>query len=665
MSQMIMPTLPVGLGLLASADQLAGEANPHDVIFALSSSMARWKSEHPALEEPLKDTLTVISSLLPPSPSSPEEEEESAPVSSATRDDVARVLRYASLQLAPFAREEAEQETLRAVNARLKSILRESLPPSLAHHVLIRHRPSGVSSELMLFQMIDTLRHSIAKISHDANNMLAVLTCSLDEADEERQNYRSLVLDNLFRAPSDEVKRKAMLAQERFQTSLEGLHDLVATVVSLIRRIQSVANPASKFSKELSDQESVAVVRLFTEGGLIARTGRTLTDLRAGLEEAEEGVRAFNALARDHGHVAPLPIREESKRLRENIAVCVATIRDLTELMIALFDLLVAIAEQRRHQESARPMLFHDQLNDRLIAAIMGKGVGLTLNRDPDPWKIPGPAIEIWQVGLNLMFNARDAMDHVGNLTITTERTILSEEDLRAIDASLIRPAARPGEYMALHIEDTGPGIPSQVLPRIFDLAYSDKGSTGLGLSMVLEIVERMGGFITVKSPVRDSGGASFSIYFPRAEDDSRPQVFDRPLPVKGQEVVLVVDDDSQVLASTKKMLLRLGHHVLTASSGPEAVATLSAWYEDPGRPAVSVVLMDLILPGPAMKGLIEALRSEEPGIACLFMSGYGDLPEGYRGVKRSSFLNKPMKLADFRGHMRLLIDGIEGRDPA
>jgi signal transduction histidine kinase len=505
MATMLMPTLQVGQGLLASADRLVVSMAPNDVLCELSSSVTRWRNEHPALEGPL----TAIGSLLPQPP------EETVPPSSATRDEVAQVLCYASHQLAPYAREEAEQEVLRAVNARLKGFLRESLPPSLAHPVLARPGPSsGVSSELLLRQMIDTLRLSIAKISHDTNNMLAVLICTLGEVDEERENYRSLVFDNLFRADA-ELQRRAVAAQERFQSTLEGLNGLAATITDLVRRIQSTANPPSKFAKTLSEQESAAVVRLFLEGGMIPEIGQTLKVLRDGLQAAERDVSEFDDMSRKHGHLAPPPIQEESKRLRKNIRECVDTIRDLAELMIALFDLLVAISE-RRGRDTARPMLFHDQLNERLIAAIMGKGVELVMNRDPKPWAIPGPSIEIWQVGLNLMFNARDAMDDVGRLSITTARTVLSEEALRHIDASLIRPAARPGQYMALHFEDDGPGIPPPVLPRIFELSFSDKGSSGLGLAMVHEIVERMGGFITVKSPVRESRGAAFSIYFPR-----------------------------------------------------------------------------------------------------------------------------------------------------
>ncbi|HEX5036501.1 MAG TPA: ATP-binding protein [bacterium] len=512
MNPTIMPTLPVGQGLLASADRLVGEASPHDVLFALSSSVTRWKSEHPALEEPL----TVISSLLPPSPSDPSDTEvEEEPVSSATRDEVARVLRYASVQLAPFAREEPEQEVLRAVNARLKGILRESHSPSLARHALVRKVSPGVSSELLLLQMIDTLRLSIAKITHDANNMLSILVYALIEVDEERESYRTLVFDNLFRA-DEALKRRAKTAQERFQSTLQDLSGLAKTITELIRRIQDTANPPSKFAKALSEQESAAVVRLFMEGGMIVEIGKTLKILREGLQEAYRDVTEFDDMSRDHGHLAPPLIQEESRRLRTNIRTCVDTIRGLTDVEIALFNLLVAISEQRKEPQSARPMLFHDELNSQLITAIMGKGIKVAFRLDPDPWNIPGPAIEIWQVGLNLMFNAKDAMDDVGSLAIKTEKKVLSEEDIRKIDASLIRPTPHAGEYMAVHVEDSGPGIPPQVLPRIFDLAYSDKGSSGLGLAMVHEIVEKMGGFIAVKSPARDSLGAAFSIYFPR-----------------------------------------------------------------------------------------------------------------------------------------------------
>jgi CheY-like chemotaxis protein len=216
---------------------------------------------------------------------------------------------------------------------------------------------------------------------------------------------------------------------------------------------------------------------------------------------------------------------------------------------------------------------------------------------------------------------------------------------------------------MMLKILDDGPGIPSHVLPRIFDPSFSGKNSTGLGLAVTLQIVQTMGGFVAVKTSTDPRNhGTVFSIFFPRAEE--APAAPLRPLPEAGREIVLVVDDEEMILRTAKRVLMARGYGVLTASGGREALDRAREWYRDLSRPPISAVLLDLNMPGVETRPLLEEIRAVDPHMVCLFQSGVDVLPEDLQDVEMAGFLPKPAPVDELIGQMRFLLNRMRRSRP-
>jgi signal transduction histidine kinase len=146
----------------------------------------------------------------------------------------------------------------------------------------------------------------------------------------------------------------------------------------------------------------------------------------------------------------------------------------------------------------------------RMLERILDRRVELRLDLHPDPVKTSADPGMLDQVLMNLVLNARDAMPGGGQLVVGTSLRWVTEAEAEA------NPDAAPGPYVALTVADTGEGIPSEILPRIFEPFYSSKEpgkGTGLGLASVFGIVKRHAGWITVESEV--GKGARFEVILP------------------------------------------------------------------------------------------------------------------------------------------------------
>jgi CheY-like chemotaxis protein len=202
---------------------------------------------------------------------------------------------------------------------------------------------------------------------------------------------------------------------------------------------------------------------------------------------------------------------------------------------------------------------------------------------------------------MNLCVNARDAMPGGGRLVVTAEN-----RELGPIEADA-HPEARPGSYVVLKVSDTGAGIPAAILERIFDPFFTTKDAgkgTGLGLSSVLGIVRSHGGFVTVASEL--GKGSEFSVFLPASLESVSPFATGSagPFPMGQGELVLVVDDESDIRKVTVGLLEAQKYRVLSAANGEEAL-TLFLQHAD----AVRAVLTNLHMPGMGGLALLQALR--------------------------------------------------------
>lgn len=275
-----------------------------------------------------------------------------------------------------------------------------------------------------------------------------------------------------------------------------------------------------------------------------------------------------------------------------------------------------------------------------VISGTFPKSIKLEEHIPADLWPVSGNPTQIHQVLLNLCVNARDAMPLGGTLRLLADNRTLDLAAAQKIEG------ARPGPFLVLHVEDSGTGIPPEVLSRMWEPFYTTKETgkgTGLGLSTVRGIVENHNGFIEVFTAI--GLGSTFRIYLPAAEAvlAERGQA---PTPVlragKG-ELILVVDDERHIREMTMTMLKRAGYRVLVAADGAEAAAVFA---QRAGE--IRLVITDLHMPNLDGAMLGRALRRINPGAKLLVVSGMssslGPRPDYRPEEFADAFLHKPFK---------------------
>jgi len=277
----------------------------------------------------------------------------------------------------------------------------------------------------------------------------------------------------------------------------------------------------------------------------------------------------------------------------------------------------------------------------------------------PVPSDLPsvlGDPTQVQQVLMNLCVNARDAMPDGGVLTISADVVSLSPSDAqRNIDAE-------PGEYVCLQVQDTGSGIPDDAVDKIFEPFFSTKeesDGTGLGLSTAYSIVTSHDGFLEVES--EEGTGSTFSVFLPIADEQKQGEespslpASHRDMTREGQRV-LVVDDEEYVREATEQVLTEAGYHVATMADAQDAVQ----WIEEEHE--VDVVITDLQMPGMSGLELIDRLRSTQPNLPIVAISGLaeGRSEEALRAGAQS-FLAKPLTADDLQAALR---DVLNPRDP-
>ncbi|WP_424140707.1 PAS domain S-box protein [Roseomonas chloroacetimidivorans] len=256
-----------------------------------------------------------------------------------------------------------------------------------------------------------------------------------------------------------------------------------------------------------------------------------------------------------------------------------------------------------------------------LIRRTMGPAIGVELRLRDGAGSVLCDPNELESALLNLCINARDAMPQGGRLTIGTANVGLSAADLR-------REEAEPGRYVALSVADTGTGMPPEVLERVFEPFFTTKPlgeGTGLGLSQIYGFVRQSGGLVRIESA--PGAGTTVRLLLPLHDVAAAAEARDEPPPphAASQATVLLVDDEEGVRCPAADRLRDMGHVVLEAADGPEALRVLAL-----ARP--DLLVTDVGLPN-GMNGrqVAEVAREQQPGLPVLFITGYAGtaLPPG------------------------------------
>jgi PAS domain S-box-containing protein len=254
-----------------------------------------------------------------------------------------------------------------------------------------------------------------------------------------------------------------------------------------------------------------------------------------------------------------------------------------------------------------------------LLKRALGPGVRIAKVLPPtvSPVRIDANQLEL--ALLNLAVNARDAMPLGGTLTIVATDERVGDDGPRGL---------RPGDYVRISVTDTGVGMDDSTLTKAAQPFFTTKGpgkGTGLGLSMVQGLAGQSGGALSLAS--RPGKGTTVDLWLPRAEPATPATAVAGPKPAdQGRTLprtVLIVDDDPLVSTGTAAMLEDLGHVVLEANTGTEALAILQS------DRRIDIVLTDHAMPGMTGTELARRIRQTYPGLPIVLATGYAELPHG------------------------------------
>ncbi|MGH9218464.1 MAG: ATP-binding protein, partial [Vicinamibacterales bacterium] len=287
-----------------------------------------------------------------------------------------------------------------------------------------------------------------------------------------------------------------------------------------------------------------------------------------------------------------------------------------------------------------------------LIRRVIGENIAVTAQADDNLWQILADPVQVEQSIVNLAINARDAMPNGGTLQITARNAPRAKGEVRP-DGEV-----RPGEYVQITVTDTGIGMDEATRTRMFEPFFTTKPhgqGTGLGLSTVYGFVRQCGGYIGVLST--PGKGTSIELLLPRAPAmrDLKPHT-PSPPPTEdrrtGRETVLVVEDEEAVRQFAVESLQRHGYHVLSASSGEEALKVAGGY-----GGTIHLLLTDVVMPGmkgPELAGRLRALR---PGLRVLLMSGYAADVVTSGDLRDAALMAKPFSPAALSQTVRNALD--------
>jgi two-component system cell cycle sensor histidine kinase/response regulator CckA len=307
------------------------------------------------------------------------------------------------------------------------------------------------------------------------------------------------------------------------------------------------------------------------------------------------------------------------------------------------------LAFSRRQTLRPQVIALGDVLADvrMLLSRLLGEKIKLEVVHGRDLWLIKADLNQFEQVIINLVVNARDAMmdggkAEGGSVTIRTRNVPAAEI------AGFGHSEIVPGDYVLIDVEDTGPGIPENIIDQIFEPFFSTKEvgkGTGLGLSTVYGIVKQTDGYVFAQS--EPGKGATFRVFLPRhtsSEEEAKPAAAAQAIQqdMTGSGTVLLVEDEDAVRAFAARALASRGYTVIEARSGVEALERMA---ENAGK--VELVVSDVVMPEMDGPSLLRELRKSQPALKIIFVSGYAEdafkknLPEG----ETFSFLPKPFSL--------------------
>jgi PAS domain S-box-containing protein len=284
------------------------------------------------------------------------------------------------------------------------------------------------------------------------------------------------------------------------------------------------------------------------------------------------------------------------------------------------------------------PLMVNDIIKQTIIVSekIFEKKIEVKYDLEEKLKPIEADRNQLDQVLTNIIINAKDAMPNGGELIFTTANVYLDEEYTDKFQELI------PGDYVKISIKDTGMGMPRSIKDRIFEPFFTTKGAgcgTGLGLATVYGIIKNHNGQISCTS--EPGKGTTFTIYLPATEKEIITEENETAV-IKGEETILLVDDEEYVRDVAKRQLERLGYKAITANDGIDAVDIYKK-----KKKKIDLVLLDMVMPNLAGKETFRELKNINPDIKVILISGFSRNGRAAEIIKEGAlaFLQKPFKL--------------------
>ena len=289
---------------------------------------------------------------------------------------------------------------------------------------------------------------------------------------------------------------------------------------------------------------------------------------------------------------------------------------------------------------------------NKMIPRVIGENIEVATALAEDLGSIKIDPTQIEQILMNLLVNAKDAMPSGGRVTIETSNMELDENYALSHGAEI-----KLGLYVLLTISDTGFGMDKETKDKIFEPFFTtkDKGKgTGLGLSTVYGIVKQNSGYIWVYS--EPAQGTVFKLYFPITDGEvvaaeKKQYQFDE---LKGNETILLVEDEEAVRSLVQKVLEKFGYTVWSAKDGTEALDIFERYCDQ-----IQLIITDVVMPNMSGRDLVEILQSRKTDIRQLYMSGYTDNTIAHHGILEEgvNFIEKPFSPEKIALKVRQVLD--------
>jgi two-component system, cell cycle sensor histidine kinase and response regulator CckA len=501
-------------------------------------------------------------------------------------------------------------------------------------------------------QESQTERGRLAQLVEQSRDAILVVSAGqlryLNSAAANLLGYAADQIPSLFMKPLDEVCTIA--AEDPMRTQMD------ASIAAA-----GVWEGQSEWRNRLTDERIPVLVGAFAMGareGDTASTGLIGRDLRerVRLEEELRQAQRQEALGRLAGGIAhdfnnlltvmmgyaslTLEGHVLSEPLRQNIGEILNAARRAAQIT----DRLRAFGRRQSLHVAAFDLNAVVDCMRGTLQKLVEWEVDLSFDLCPDSLPVRADAAQIEQVLMNLVLNARQAIDGRGRIVVRTSRANPKEA-----------PAGDSRDFVKFEVEDSGSGIEPDVLEHIFDPYFTTRSAgTGLGLSMAYGIVRQSEGHIRVAS--RPGRGATFTVLLPAGGAleiaEATPDRAEAAV-VKGNEVVMVVDDRPEVAGFVAACLEHYGYRVATYTDSESALAAVS---EGDGVPHLAI--RDVMMPGMPLREFADRLHALRPGLPMLLMSGLSEaalapLIEGTGGY----FIAKPFAPEQLAALVRRVLD--------